>query len=380
MDFSNLGIALGAYTDEDARQRELAHKDTAEKRAAEQFDWQRAEYQRKKAEQDAQDAVNSKYAALREKLASGDHSFIPGMMGEYNSQKGAWGDGHTVAMQSSPGGSVMHHVDPKGNVVRSHPMTPANMSKLLNDAHMQELMYTSPHLFQQQYNANREHGIKQSTHDVEREYKGAGGVMDRRYGESNALGYAQLGEHTRHNKATEGIQGAELGLRRDQVSMGKMGSPITMYDNNGNPAYMVPTMAKDGMKMVPITTQEGWSFTPKSSGVKPLRAVDPEVLKAASAELAGMPKFDAKAETAFRTKWGDTATHILGADPMLSAAGGTYGGGSKGGAPALKPTGYEDASANALDLALSSGIPGAKEEQRRRNAAYVQSLRSGKVD
>lgn len=156
----NLGIALGAGAQEWRKQREDDRLDAREARESEQFGWQRHQHERQASQQNQMDAVTKKYAALRDQASKGDLSFIPTLMGEYNAQTGAFNDGHTVAMQSTPKGQVMHRIGSDGNVVQSYEMSPQTVNQLLGEAMMAEMQYASPEMAVQRFDKDREYGLK----------------------------------------------------------------------------------------------------------------------------------------------------------------------------------------------------------------------------
>lgn len=283
MNFGNLGIALGAFTDEQKAQAEEARK-------AEQFGWQRAEYERKKAEQDAQGAVNSKYAKMREQLRNGDTSFAEGLMKEYNSQQGAFGDGHTVATQSTPNGTVMHHIDPKGAVVKSYNMDPQTIGGLLNDAHMQELMYTSPQLFTTQYNANRDHGLKLRDVGTKEE---ANRIHSNYYTGKLQNDEVQIANwysiQQEANRIAAARAATEAARAAADHARSKMGQPITLYGEGDSPVIATPVMGKDGtVTYVQSNLPAGLRFTPKASGQQVVSPIDQINLKAYDRALEGL--------------------------------------------------------------------------------------------
>lgn len=159
MNFGNLGVALGAGVDEWHKQQEESRKQTAEERAALQFQQQQEQYARQQKQQQAMDAVNAKYAGYREALKKGDYSFADGLIGEYNANQGAWADGLTVQGQSTPQGKVLNFVGQDGKVARSVPVNAQSLSQMLDDAHMTEMKYASPEGFQNAYYKDRTHGL-----------------------------------------------------------------------------------------------------------------------------------------------------------------------------------------------------------------------------
>lgn len=157
--FQNLGIALGAGVDEYHRQQEESRKQTAESRADTQFKQQQEQYARQLKQQQAMDAVNAKYAGYREAMKKGDYSFADSLMNEYNSNQGGFADGLSVYQQSTPNGKVAHFVGQDGKAVRSVPINAQTMAQMLDDAHMAEMKYASPEMFQNAYYKDRTHGL-----------------------------------------------------------------------------------------------------------------------------------------------------------------------------------------------------------------------------
>ena len=160
MNTAGLGVALGAATQEWNNQRKMAREDEAfemqkqqHANQQEKFGWERDTQLEQKRVQDAEKALAAKYKPLFEGAAKGDYSGFGDLISAYNSQQGAFGDGHYAGMQSTPQGTVVHRFDGKGNAVGSYVLNPQTAQELLQQAYMMERSGISPAQFKeaQQY-------------------------------------------------------------------------------------------------------------------------------------------------------------------------------------------------------------------------------------
>lgn len=224
--FQNLGIALGSGVDEWHRQQEESRKQTAESRADTQFKQQQAQYERQFKQQQAMDAVNAKYAGYREALKKGDYSFADGLIGEYNSNQGAWADGLTVQGQSTPQGKVLNFVGQDGKVARSVPVNAQTLSQMLDDAHMTEMKYASPEGFQNAYYKDRTHGL-----DMRKV-----GIEEKKATDAAAYQQGILGWHNKQAERPQFMQdgtGRVLAISPDGKLLGTYGSPRPVVGHGG---------------------------------------------------------------------------------------------------------------------------------------------------
>lgn len=142
---NNLGIALGAAAkqwneDDQLKQRQQAIdlQKAQDARQAEQFEWQRLDQAEKLRQREAENSLSAKYKPWFEASARGDYSFAPQLIGGYNKNEGAFNDGHSVFMQTTPQGQIAHVAGPDGNVVRSVQLNPQAAAQMLQEAYMLE--------------------------------------------------------------------------------------------------------------------------------------------------------------------------------------------------------------------------------------------------
>lgn len=139
MNFGNLGVALGAGVQEWKAQQKADQEQQLFNQQKEQFDWQRRAEAEKERIRVAEQALSEKYRPMFAAAAKGDYSFVPEYLKSgYNTNTGAWNDGHTAAFQSGPNGSTVHVIDGNGQVVASHDLNPQSSRALLEQAYMME--------------------------------------------------------------------------------------------------------------------------------------------------------------------------------------------------------------------------------------------------
>lgn len=288
MDFSNLGVALGAGVDEYNNQRRMAREDAREKRDAEQFGmqkeqfgWQRDDQKRKSEIQQRQDALmraaqaNAGFLQELDSLPDDKLGEFTGRVLQHYNQDPAWANGMYANLTNVEGKPyVVHGNMAKLGGVQMIPVTRDGIRGALgqmNDDLRRRLALTSPEGYAAYADKQDELGIKRDANAIEREYKGRNGVMDRRYGESNELGWFNARNSDKYHMG-------ELDLRRLQLQqqaaqhaeaqrMGRMGQPVTMYEGD-TPVLVTPVMNRDGSVSHVKSPFNGLQYTPKSSGAK----------------------------------------------------------------------------------------------------------------
>lgn len=160
---AGLGVALGAAVDEINRQKQQERLDRADARAEEIAPVQRQYYQnavaqqgiglKKLRQQQADEATVRQHLvgwkAGREKIAAGDYGpLVDGIESQYNKQAGPFGDGATIAPQSTPQGLVLNHLDKDGNPLgATKPLTPDMAVKLYDEGMKMQFKFLSPAMY-----------------------------------------------------------------------------------------------------------------------------------------------------------------------------------------------------------------------------------------
>lgn len=314
MDFT--GIALGSGVNQYMKMDEMARANKKlemdQKLQQQQLDRGNVEMERMRTV----DGLNKRYATINQAVARGEyeHPEVQGFVTNYNKNLGAFNNGYTMGMgQDAKGGRVLNFMDKDGNVVESHAMNPQNLNRMLRDAYMTELSYTSPEYFYKNYQLNQE-DRKLGT-DEQYKLNVIPGINAEDRASRERIAQAQLGP-----------QYARLDFERNRA---KFGNPTTMYDANGNPAIGIPVQQPDGSVTWKMSSApEGYSFTHKSAGTKaPVNPEDVKEYRTAMANLGPRPTPQAgllggtKNQKAIET-WDAQAAHIrqiYGVDAPASA-------------------------------------------------------------
>lgn len=305
MGFGNLGIALGSGVDEYNNQRKLAREDetlamqkAAEARQAEQFGWQRDDQKRKSEIQQRQDAVmraaqaNAGFLRELDSLPDDKLGEFTGRVSQHYNQDPAWANGMYANMTTVEGKPyVVHGNMAKLGGVQMIPVTRDGIRGALgqmNDDLQRRLALAGgaetymPYASEQQKLAlqGREVGAKERSNEI----------TDKHYQRSDATNDAYKTIMGQYYQGKLSLEQAQLGIERLKanatINAARMGSPITMYDDAGNPAFAIPTYSKAGglPQLNVISAPQGYSFTPKASGAKGANAM-PQMTVADYAKL-----------------------------------------------------------------------------------------------
>jgi hypothetical protein len=152
---------MGAAVDEINRQRQIDRQDKADARADEALNLQKQTHAQVVAsnglrlakaqqEQDEATAVREHLKSWqqgRQKILAGDMSPFAAEVENYNSNTGAYADGHQLVAENTPNGPVLNHVDSAGAVKRSY--TPDQALTLFDAGMAKKFEFVSPHYFEQ---------------------------------------------------------------------------------------------------------------------------------------------------------------------------------------------------------------------------------------
>ena len=170
MNFANLGIAMGAGVDEYHKQLDSNLKQTQEARAAEQFEWQKAQQERQRRIQGEQDALMKEFADLDNyyKGAAGVADdqlgeYIKSGMDKYNNHP-LYKNGMFANVTNVDGRPMIVH----GNMAKlgGVQMMPVDRKTLdegynhMRSMLMERLAATDPALYQQRFDKDRDFGVK----------------------------------------------------------------------------------------------------------------------------------------------------------------------------------------------------------------------------
>jgi len=143
---ANLGIALGAATNQMNYMDEAKRRQAADARAQESHDFTMKRAKEAEAEEAAFKSALSQGLDGRRRLMSGDMSPFDAAEGEYNTNTGIYGNGYKLVRDAAS--KKLRHVNPKGEVVDEIDDTPESRLKLYDRALDYKLSQLSPTYYQ----------------------------------------------------------------------------------------------------------------------------------------------------------------------------------------------------------------------------------------
>ena len=348
MNMAGLGVALGAATQEWNNQRKMAREDEAfemqkqqHANQQEKFGWDRDAQMEQKRVQDAEKALAAKYKPLFEGAAKGDYSGFGDLISAYNSQQGAFGDGHYAGMQSTPQGTVVHRFDGKGNAVGSYVLNPQTAQELLQQAYMMERSGISPAQFKeaQQYGLDMrktratERSADASVRGADASYLNA--ETQRGYREDQKpllaaqarLYQSQAGYYDRMPRAGGGGGGSKQDYSLTPQEQAGLQSILERYNAAKNDQERASIAKEYQMAQSYLQLRRG-KVPNLPGGMVNTPKERPPVSKEENAafftELQGF-RDPAKAEAALRAKYPNAAAAHFGEDPLLRAGAAAFG-------------------------------------------------------
>ena len=246
MDFT--GVALGSGVNQYMKMDEMARQNRALKVQEDAAAMAKEKGQMELDQMRQVNEIGNKYRAINSAAARGDLSdpAIQGFVSDFNSQKGAFNDNHTMSFGTdAKGGRVINFHNGDNELVGSQPMTRENLNRMIGDAYKAELSYTAP----EYYFKNQQNDVLQS-----------------HYGRPT---YMQDGTGRIIGIDTNGNQIGTYGTSRPQATGGggaQMGQLVGATDDRTGLVYNTP----NGLVTRPLPKGvSADSLFPKATGQKP---------------------------------------------------------------------------------------------------------------
>lgn len=202
-------VQMGADPMAVMQYKQAARQDISADAAQKAFDWMQA---------------SDKAVAEKGLVKAAEEYLIP----HYNSNKGLMNDGMTAKVVNTKVGPIVQFSDAQGNIQHNmtQPLTIKTFGQARDLVGSSMLMASGPEHFYK----GQELGLKRETLDIEREFKGKGGVYERIHDKANAAAEA------RTNKPT--VQGVNIDMGTDAngKALGKQRvTVVTKLDKEGVP-------------------------------------------------------------------------------------------------------------------------------------------------
>lgn len=354
MGIANLGIALGAATDEYRAQRADDRLDAAETRAqaaegrqAQQFAWQQGDHARKTAVEGKRDAIMSKFTTdiddIEQQFNRGDTFGAAKRLSDHHNRTNYLGDSQSTVVKGGDGKHyIVHYKDGQrdGASAQVQEVTPQLMQEHLAGMVAHQMMGADPDSYLQNYQNDRK--MRQGDANAAAETTKAAAAKQQaetqegyRADQKPVLAaqaglYGSQARYYDRMPHDSGRGGGQVDPTLSAQERNLLGGIMDRYAAEQDPGKRAKIAQEYQMAQSRIMLGRGKVPNLPGGMVKNERPVDPEEMKALTAELQGLgTKFTPAAETVLRQKYPNAAARVFGEDPILAAAGKMFDGAPK---------------------------------------------------